>query len=384
MDVLLWGFQFELGSTATTYKPTTSSAVTDVSGPPLVSFGSGVLRRTNKGALIEGAATNLCLQSQTFGTTWTLGSATQTADQYVAPDATTTGDQLTAGAGLSTHFTTQAFTWTAAIHTVSVYAKYVNNRWFAITTFDGTTSRNASFDLQNGVVGALTNATSTITSVGGGWYRCTMTGSTAMAAAAGNIAFNVNATNVATNESYTALGTEIIGLWGAQIEASAFPTSYIPTTTASATRAADVATAPDARSAPFSMFVEFAPAFTTSGLDLIAYDTLTNGSGIYVPGASPPFGWVREAGVTTANVSGGGSAPVIDVAMKAAVRFAVNDTRAANSGLLGAADTVVSPPSTTTLKFAPSVFGGTQSVYLRSAAIFNSALNDAALVRAST
>lgn len=269
------------------------NVVTEANGTPIPAA-------TRLGYLSEGVRTNICLQSQTFGTppSWQViaADAEITVDQYAAPDGTTTGDQLKAKATNSTHYIIQnPLNTTAAAHTFSAYLRYTNHRWAVLDCYDGTTDRLASFDLLNGVVGAVSAATtSTITAVGGGWYRCTMTMTTA--AGAGYVAIGLNNSDSSTLQLWLAAGTETVGLWGAQLEAAAFASSYIPTVAASVTRNADVLTYPTAGNASVtvgSAYAEVSPAtvFGTNGriINLGYGSTNTDNTQIFVENSGGPI-----------------------------------------------------------------------------------------------
>jgi hypothetical protein len=95
------------------------------------------------------------------------------------------------------------------------------------------------FDLTNGTISASTSATGTIQALPNGWYRCTATATTA--ASPGTVFGRIGSSLTGSAQTYEGNGDEAIYLWGAQLEVGSFPTSYIPTTDAAATRAADVA-----------------------------------------------------------------------------------------------------------------------------------------------
>ena len=201
------------------------------------------------GLLVEEQRTNLIVQSEDLGTTWTttgllaFGSGS-TLNATVAPDGATTADLVTENSSASEHrIETAAISWVAnTTYTLTIFAK-ANGRtrmdFFGVGGGNFTGGRNASFNLSTGEVIATDGVVASIEARANGWYRVRMT-FTASAAPSASQLF-IRFLDNSNNFSYTGDGTSGIYLWGAQLEAGAFPTSYIPTTTAAVTRSADVA-----------------------------------------------------------------------------------------------------------------------------------------------
>lgn len=229
------------------------------------------------GYLAELASTNLILQSQTFGTTWTQSRVTVSSDALAAPDGTMTMDGLVADSANNSHQISQNATLTAATYTTSVFAKKGNRDWLVI--FENTLGNGIAFNLATGAVGnrfaASANVTGAIEAFGNGIYRCsiTFTGTAALRSQQ----FFPSTGDLSANGSNAALvfigdgATVSTYVWGAQVELGAFPTSYIATTGSTATRNKDelsyVVTGNVPAAAPITVIVNtLAPNRDTTGI----------------------------------------------------------------------------------------------------------------------
>jgi hypothetical protein len=188
-----------------------------------------------RGLLIEEARTNLLTYSEQFNdASWTKTNGAVTTNVTASPDGTTSADNFTASAGLAFHYVNRATPASlTGAHTYSFYVKKNTATWIFFTVNDSSINY---FNLDTGLFGT-TPDTCTATPAGNGWYRITV--SRTLAAAVANCGIGVAGSN--GGASFTAAGTESIFLWGADLEAGAFATSYIPTVASTVSRSADVA-----------------------------------------------------------------------------------------------------------------------------------------------
>jgi hypothetical protein len=231
--VYVWGAQLETSPFAGQYSKTEASSNSNARFDHTYNGTSWI----SKGLLIEEQRTNLVQYSEQFNTSpWAVLNASISANAASSPDGNTTADKLVESAtGPHGHEVYVTFTALTATYTFSIFAKAAERSSIYLSLGSSITS-GVYFNLSNGTIGTASGGlTGSIQNVGNGWYRCSVVGSLS----SGTNYIQI-ATSNGTSYDYTGNGTSGLLLFGAQLELGAFSTSYIPTTTASVVRSADV------------------------------------------------------------------------------------------------------------------------------------------------
>ena len=282
------------------------------------------------GLLIEEARTNILLYSEQFDdATWAGNTATITANSVAAPDGTLTADTATF---TGTQLVRQTVT---GLTNPTTLAPSIFIRAAAATTVN----------IRQGNTAAGFEAKAVTTS----WQRIEAT----------------VGSNASTSFNFDVQGTDTeVYIWGGQLEAGSYATSYSATTSASVTRAADVASI-DLTAVSWFNATEgalYVDATLTAARSFAPYVVINDGSAvnrllIYTSASTSVQGLatVASAAVAAPTVTG----VTTTDRTKAAFGYKVNDYNIAVNGGLGTLDTSGAIPTGLTDLFIGRNSGGT-------------------------
>jgi hypothetical protein len=244
----LWGAQLERHTSVCQYIPTTTSAVY---APRFDHTSAGVCR----GLLIEESRTNVALYSGALVNNQGWTSALTSVTSGTGPDgnaayelsemAANQGQTFGNSGGLTASGATSVTSGTT--YTGSIFLKKVTGSvdWVQITHGGGGfgTAQYANINLSNGTIGNSSGGTARIEAHANNWYRVSWT---AIATSTTTTSLNVIAAGIQNTNGTTRTpsyagntSNKFLAAMG-QFEVGSFATSYIPTTTGSVVRSADV------------------------------------------------------------------------------------------------------------------------------------------------
>ena len=291
------------------------------------------------GLLVEEARTNLVLRSEEFNdASWTKQSSVSvSANTTISPDGNLTADTITADQSLGIFQNVAATVSTT--YTNSVYIK-AGTATAMMLRDDTGAGRHIVFNPSTGVITATsgTLVSSGSQALNNGWYRYFMT----YVADATTVRGLIRPNSAGSAQTFIA--------WGAQLEIGAFATSYIPTTSATVTRAADVASITGSNFSSWynqtegTVFMGYLPIGLRTSYPLSIDDGTTNNFiGFAFDSGASRFARIDTGGVTQASITQG----LVSVGSesKGALAFAINNVAASFNGTVPTADTSATIPT---------------------------------------
>ena len=173
---------------------------------------------------------NLLTYTERFDATspFSVQTNVTTADNFAtAPNGTTTAARLATTAVNAQHRIYQNSASWPTQGTLSIHAKANTASALQLVFTAGATNIFATYDLASGTVyHTAANTTSSITAIGGGWYRCVMSNTSIGTIANMSVSLLEDISlGVSLLPSYLGTGKSIF-LWGAQLESGSTATAY--------------------------------------------------------------------------------------------------------------------------------------------------------------
>ncbi len=393
-SIFIFNSQLNIGSTAKPYFPTT-----DRLNVPRLTYQNG--GGGCPSLLLEKQSTNLTLYSdQLDNAVHTLIGVTITANNITSPDGTQNADKITETTANSEHIIYDQDSNASGTYTLSAFFKGGAGTIFPVLRLNGADATAYAGCIFNTSTGAVVNTfyntysapTTKVENMGNGWYRVSMTTTTTNT----NYGMRIAASDSASPSvgsygaiTYTGSTSNYFYAYGAQLEASSYPTSYIPTTSASATRVAD---------ACYKTGISSLIGQTEGTLFIDMVPTDVSGQGRYMNiynGANSSNGWnaiISNGGTpNTFRFYGDGfdfsaGACLFGVRVKAALAYknGVLTSAYVNGASVGTLTAVTTGKSYDKLELGSGPFGNDGSCNVNQSIIFPTALTNAELASLTT
>ena len=387
--IYIWGAQLNTGELKP-YFPTT-----DRLNVPRLTYQNG--GGGCPSLLLEKQSTNVFTYSEEFNdASWVKFNSSVSANTTTSPNGTQNADSLIENTSNTDHgFYKFAPTITTASGAVTISC-FIKSNGRRVQIKNSYTTDASNFDLQNGVVVSnVGSGVGEIQNIGDGWYRCILK---TTANASGNAGLTLSLLDNSNNMVYTGNGTSGVYIWGAQIEVSSYPTSYIPTTSSSATRVADacfktgISSLIGQTEGVLFFDVDFKYIDQSSGVEtLMTVNDGTTANEISILIDTPSganktlLGYVRNANVNEVVIYA--PSPITATRYKIALAYKLNDVVLYVNGSLIGSDTSATIPTTSNLNYksrSDGSFLNVQQEYVQESILFKTRLTNAELASLTT
>ena len=259
----------------------------------------------------------LIFSEQADNANWGKAEMTVSANMALSPIGTATADKLVESATSSAyHYRNQGITKAAAAttYTYSLYVKEAGRNAIGLRLDSGGNGAVVTYNISTGatilspgIYGTFTNASSTITNVGNGWWRISLTATSDTATTMYVQEYLYSTT--AGSSVYTGDGTSGVYVWGAQLEQGSVVTPYAVTTATNITRSTAWL---DISGSGNHATLYNNPTYTNSGGGSLNFDKVNDyakcaNTNLISNTAYTKIAWFRPEGTSLNIISGGTS-----------------------------------------------------------------------------